>query len=290
MRLFRTMLFVPGCKPGWFAKIPGYGSDTIILDLEDSVPAQLKAEAREQVSNAISALAAQGQRIYVRINRGPYGFDIDDLEAVVQPELEGIVLPKIDGPEDVHGIHMIVSEMEHKKGMNVGATQFVPTLETAKSLYFAYEIGIQERVAALAAPSPANGDVARAVGYQYTHEGLERLYIRSRVVLAARAANVVPVGGLWQNVHDLDGLRKAAQFNRQLGFGGELLLHPSNVPVLNEVYSLSEEQISYYRKMIEVYEKAVQDGSGAVMYEGEHIDLAHIKTAKEMLKWSGVAL
>ena len=104
----------------------------------------------------------------------------------------------------------LVSEIEYKKNIEIGTTKFIATLETARSIYLAYEIAIKERVVALAGVSPANGDVARSVGYQWTPEGLERMYIRSKVVLAARAANIIPIGGLWQDVHDLDGLRKAA--------------------------------------------------------------------------------
>ena len=143
MKPIRTMLFVPGSKPNWFTKILSYGSDTIILDLEDSVPENLKGEARNHVSKAIAPLTKQGQRIYVRINRGPYGFDIDDLDAIIQPELEGIVFPKINGPEDVDTITSIVSEIEYKKQIEIGSTKFIATLETARSIYLAYEIAVR---------------------------------------------------------------------------------------------------------------------------------------------------
>jgi citrate lyase subunit beta / citryl-CoA lyase len=286
MKPIRSMLFVPGSKQQWFNKISEYGSDTIILDLEDSVPPNLKEEARMNVAQTISPLTNKSQRIYVRINRGPYGFNIEDLEAIVQPELEGIVLPKINGPEDIDTLSSIVSEIEHKKNIEIGTTKFIATLETARSIYLAYEIGKMERVVALAGVSPANGDVARSVGYQWTREGLERVYIRSHVVLAARAAEVIPIGGLWQDVHDLQGLKEAAKFNRQLGFAGEMIVHPSNVPVINEVYSPSEQEIAHYKKMIETFETASKTGAGAVLFEGEHIDYAHVNTAKQMLKFA----
>lgn len=283
MRPIRSMLFVPGSKPNWFEKIPTYHSDAIILDLEDSVPENLKNEARGHVTKAISSLTEEGQRIYVRINRGAYGFNISDLEAVIRPELEGLLLPKLNGPEDVETLTSIVSEIEYEKKIKIGSTKFIATLETARSIYLAYEIALKERVVGIAGLSAKNGDVARSVGYQWTKEGLETLYLRSKVVLAARAANVIPIGGLWQDVHDLEGLRNSATFNRQLGFAGELILHPSNVPIINETYSLTEEEISYYRGMIETFKEAEKKGSGAVIYEGEHIDYAHVRTAKQML-------
>ena len=214
----------------------------------------------------------------------PYGFNISDLESVIQPDLEGIVLPKIDGPEDVETLTSIVSEIEFNKKIEHGSIKFIAILETARSLYMAYEIAVKERVVAIAGLSSKNGDVARSVGYQWTPEGLETLYFRSKVVLAARAANVLPIGGLWQDVHNLEGLRTHAKFNRQLGFVGEMILHPSNVPIINEEYSLSDEEIAYYEGMIQTFDQALKEGSGAVMYQGDHIDYAHVKTAKQLLE------
>jgi len=283
MKPIRSMLFVPGSKEKWFDKIPGYNTDTVILDLEDSVPDNLKDKARDQVSKAVEPLSKQGQRVYIRINKGPYCFDINDLESVIQPELEGIILPKIDGPEDIDIITSIVSEIEFKKGIEVGSTKFIATLETAKSIHFAYDIAVKERVVGLAGVSPKSGDVERSLGYQWTAEGLERLYIRSHVVLAAKAANVIPIGGLWQDVNDLEGLRKAVSFNRQLGFEGEMIIHPSHVEIVNEVFSISDEQIAYYKGLIDSFEIGVKEGKAAVLYDGEHIDYAHVKTAKQML-------
>ncbi|MBM4763504.1 CoA ester lyase [Bacillus sp. B15-48] len=286
MKPFRSMLFVPGSKQNWFSKLATYYTDSIILDLEDSVPNHLKSEARKNVTAAIAPLTEQKQRIYVRVNRGPYGFSIEDLEAIIQPELEGVVLPKIDGPEDIETLTSIVSEIEYKKNLKIGSTKFVATLETARSIYFAYEIAVKERVICLAGVSPKNGDVARSLGYQWTVEGDERLYIRSKVVLAARAANVLPIGGLWQDVHNLDGLRKAAMGNRKLGFVGEMVVHPSNVSIINEIYSPSEAEIIHYKGMIDAFEKAEKEGIAAILYEGEHIDYAHVKTARQILKFA----
>jgi len=287
MKPIRSLLFVPGSRPNWFGKILSYGADAVILDLEDSVPVTKKGEARDDVSAAIPALSQGGQRLYVRVNKGPYNFDTEDLEAVIHPGLEGIVLPKVNGPEDVDVLISLVSDIEFRKNMEIGATKFIVTLETARSIYMAYEIAVKDRVIGIAGISAKNGDVARSVGFRWTPEGLESLYLKSKVVLAARAAGVMPIGGLWQDVHDLDGLKTSALFNRQLGFAGELVLHPSNVPVINEVYSPSAEEIAYYKGMIETFEQAEKEGKGAVLYEGEHIDYAHVKTARQILEQAG---
>ena len=114
-------------------------------------------------------------------------------------------------------------------------------------------------------------------------EGRETLYLKSRIVMAARAAGKLPVGGVWQQVHDLDGLRKAAERDRALGMSGELALHPSNIVTINAVYSPTPEQVAYYKGMIEALEKAQAGGRASVIYEGEHIDIAHVKTARDII-------
>ncbi|MFC4409938.1 HpcH/HpaI aldolase/citrate lyase family protein [Chungangia koreensis] len=282
MRNYRTLLFVPAIKRDWFKKIPAYGTDGVILDLEDSVPLQLKEEARRNVEKAIPDLAVEGVHVFVRINRLEE-FDHEDLKAVVQPGLTGIVLPKLDGPEEIEELSCILDSLEVEKGLDRGVVKLLPILETAKSMQLSYEIACCDRVMGIAGLSAKNGDVARALGYQWTMEGLETLFMRSKVVMAARAAGVQPIGGLWQDVHNIEGLRRSASFNRQLGFVGELILHPSNAPVVNEIYAPSDEDIEYYSGMVQAFEAAEQNGESAILYRGEHIDYAHVKTAREIL-------
>jgi citrate lyase subunit beta / citryl-CoA lyase len=108
MKRYRTLLFVPGIKKKWFENITSSQADGIILDLEDSVPVDLKSEARQYVSEAIPVLFSKGIKIFIRINNRANGFDKDDIKAVVKEGLQGIVLPKIDGPD----------EIEHYRGNN----------------------------------------------------------------------------------------------------------------------------------------------------------------------------
>jgi len=284
MQPIRSFLFVPGHRAAWIDKVPGYHADAVILDLEDSVPSAQKAEARALVREKIDFLARCGERVYVRINRSPFIYDMDDLLAVVVPGLEGVVLSKPNGPEDMHMAAMMVSEVETRNGIGLGTIGLVPTLETARSLQYVHEIALHPRVTALASASARNGDVARSVGFQWTREGLESLAWKTSTVIAARAAGKMPLAGLWQEVHDLDGLRVAAAAHRCLGFVGEMLLHPSNVPVVNEVYSPSAEEVAYYQGMVDAFERAQAEGRAALIYDGEHIDYAHVKTARGIVE------
>ncbi len=283
MRPIRSFLFVPGHRESWIDRVAGHGADAVILDLEDSVPADHKPAARALVARKIAGLAAAGQRVYVRINRSPALYDFDDILAVTRAGLEGLVLSKPGGPEDIQIAAALVSEAEMRAGLPLGRIALTPTLETARSMQLAYEIALNPRVNAICGASAKNGDSARALGIEWSPEGRETLYMWQRTVMAARAAGKMPLGGLWQDVHDLAGLESYARRNRAHGFMGEMILHPSNVAVVNRAYTPTPEEIRYFKGMIETYEKAAAQGIGAVIYDGDHIDLAHVQTARAVV-------
>ncbi|KXU82873.1 citryl-CoA lyase [Caballeronia megalochromosomata] len=283
MKPIRSFLFVPGNKPTWIEKVVDAKADALILDLEDSVPHDLKVEARGIVRSKLAWLAKARQRTFVRINRSPHLYDFEDILAVVGPHVEGIVISKPCGPEDIDCVSMMLSEAEYRNGVPLGTTRVIPLLETARALELAYEIACKARVAALCGATAKNADVARALGYVWSPDGRESLYLKSRAVMAARAAGKLPIGGVWQQVHDLDGLRQSARQDRALGMTGELLLHPSNVATVNEIYSPSAEELAYYEGMIAALDKAQGEGRASTIYDGEHIDIAHAKTAREII-------
>jgi citrate lyase subunit beta/citryl-CoA lyase len=279
------VLYVPGHKASWIEKIPTFGADAVTLDLEDSVPDHLKIEARRIVAAAIPRLRGCASRLYVRTNKGRFAYDFEDLRAVVQPGLAGIVVTKAEDPTDIEALSRMVAEVEHAKDMTVGTTTLIPPIETARAAQFVFEIASNPRVEQIVAVSARGADLERNLGFTWTPQGIETLYHRSQAVIASRAAGKrFPIGGMWQEVHDLEGLRKQALFNKQLGFSGEIVLHPTNVPVINEVYSPSDEQLAHYRGMIEAFAAAEKQGQGAILYKGEHIDIAHVQTARDFLE------
>jgi citrate lyase subunit beta/citryl-CoA lyase len=283
MKPIRSFLFVPGNKASWIEKSVSSKADALILDLEDSVPPAQKAEARGIVQSKLAWLVEQKQRVWVRINRSPHLYDFEDILAVVSPHVEGIVISKPIGPEDIHTVSSMLSEAEYRNGVTIGHTMVIPLLETARSLQFAYEIALCERVPAIVGATAKNADVARALKTVWSLDGRETLYLKSRIVMAARAAGKLPIGGVWQQVHDLEGLRISSEKDRALGMSGELLLHPSNVPTVNQMYSPSAEEVAFYEGMIAAMEAAQAEGRASCIYDGEHIDIAHIKTAREII-------
>ena len=284
MRLLRSLLFVPAHREGWAAKAGRAGADAVIIDLEDSVPEAEKAAARRLAAQTIDSIgeAYPAMTILVR----PNALDTDhfgkDLAAVVRPGLEGLLLPMIYTAREVLDFAALLDHFEIEAGLARGTVEFIPTLETAQSLVNCESIAAAHpRVASLMAAAARDADVSREVGFEWTPEGLETLHYRSKAVLACRAAGLrYPIVGLWQEITDLDGLRTFAEGNRRLGFAGQVVIHPSHVAVVNEVYAPDPATVERFRRMIAAFEVAQSQGQAAALFEGEHVDIAHIKTAR----------
>lgn len=283
MKPIRSFLFVPGNKESMLDKAARAGADALILDLEDSVPPDEKLAARTLVAAKIPELVAQGQRIWVRVNRTAHVYDLEDILAVVQPGVEGIYISKPWGPEDVHMASCMIAEAESRQNMEIGSVGLIPLLETARSMQLCFEIAEIPRVTGIVGATAKNADVGRALKYVWTPEGRESEYMKSRVVMAARAAGKMPIGGIWQQIKDLDGLAKSSAFDRQLGMAGELALHPMQVETINRTYTPTADEVEFYQGMIDALEAAQAKGRASVMYDGEHIDIAHAKTARDII-------
>lgn len=287
MKPTRSLLFVPGHREGWAEKAVAAGADAVILDLEDSVPQDLKAEARRRVAETIGSLRKAHPKlgIYVRLNALETGMAGDDLEAVAVPGCDGFLPPKTYGARDIIWFDALVDHFERKNGVAPGTLEFILSLETARA-YAECEamLAVSPRCATLFAGTARDADVSRSIGFEFTPGGEETLYLRSRAVLAVRAAGKdFPIVGLWQDLKDDDGAWQFARSNKKLGFRGMVSIHPKHVAIANQVFMPSEGEVAFYRGMIDAFEAGLKEGRAAVAYEGMHIDLAHVKTARDVI-------
>jgi citrate lyase subunit beta/citryl-CoA lyase len=282
----RSLLYVPGNKLDWMLKAPKYGADALIFDLEDAVPPEQKVASRAIIRQALEALAAQPRpRLFVRINGMTTGLARDDLAAVICPALFGVYLPKADGPEEIAQLDAWLGELEAAAGLEAGRIFIRPLLETARGHRECYEIAMASpRVAYLGTGGGGQGDIARALGYRETPSGLETLYLRSKVLLDVRTAGITnPIGGLWDRIHDLDGLRAHCERERSLGYQGLHAIHPSHVPIINEVFSPTPEEVAYWQGLVAAVEAGQRQGTAAVVYAGRMVDIAHLTHARDMV-------
>ena len=281
----RSVMFVPGNKEDWMRKAPQYGADALILDLEDSVPENEKDRARLLVSKMVEELGSAVTTIFVRVNRLETGLTGYDLEAITSPHLYGVLLPKVESPEDVVEVDTLLRFFERKAGMEIGTVCIDPGLETAQAIRQAYDIAIAvDRVAHMGGSGGKGGDTARSIGFQWTPEGMETLFIKSKVLVDSRSAGVqFPTSGGWFDIHDLDGLRSLARQLKQLGYTGMHLIHPSHVPVVNEVFTPTPDEIAHWQGLLQAMEERQDEGSAVVIYAGDMVDIAHAETARTML-------
>lgn len=288
MKPVRSLLFVPGNKPDWMEKAVRYGADVLILDLEDSVPDREKKGARPMVKAALKSLNAQGQACNVRVNGFATGLTLDDLEGVICPEISGIAMPKVETVDDMKALDTLLTHLEQRHGLEPGTIKTSLGIETAKALRNAYDIVTScPRVTGLSLAAGPGGDASRSMGYIWSKEGTETLYIRSRAVIEARAAGIqYPTVSSWWDIKDLEGLKRDARLNRSLGFRGQTVMHPTHVPIVNEVFTPSADEIKFYKGLIETFEQAEKSGRASVVYEGDMIDYAMAKTAREMLDFA----
>jgi citrate lyase subunit beta/citryl-CoA lyase len=281
------MLFIPGQKPSWVDKGVAAGADALILDLEDSVPAGMKDEARDAVAETLrtKGAAGPGSDLWVRPNPLVSGLLGADLEAVVGPGLAGLFVPKVFTALDIVRIDALVSHLEQRKGLEPESIPLIVSLETATSMAQCENIAAAApRVASLLGATGPDADVGRELGFEFTPQGYETLYLRSRIVLACRAAGLHhPVCGVWQDIQDQDGFRTFAEDNRRLGYRGIVLIHPSHVAAANETFTPPPEKVAFYREMIAAFHAAEANGHAAIDFHGQHVDLAHVKTAQGVI-------
>lgn len=288
MKPSRSSLFVPGNKPAWMEKAINYGADLLILDLEDSVPHSEKVAARAMVKEGLNGLKKRGQACDVRINGFSTGMTLDDLEGIICPALESVSLPKVETVDDMKQLDTLLTNLEKRHNLEVGTIKTPLGLETAKGMYNAYNIAVLcPRVINIGLAAGPGGDASRSVGYIWSKEGRETLYLRSKIVLDARAAGIqYPTISSWWDIKDLEGLEQDARFNRQLGYRGQTVMHPSHVPVVNKVFTPTAEEIEFYKGMIEALKEAEKRGTAAIVYQGDMVDYAMAKTAMEMLDFA----
>ena len=278
---------MPANRESMLAKAAAYGADALVFDLEDSVPLAEKPKARALAREYIGKLR-DTTLIYVRVNALQTGMLEDDLDAIAVEGLASIRVPKAESAEDVRRVDALLTRIEKERGLRAHAIEICPSLESAKGVWFAYEIASSSpRVRSIMCGTAENGDLQGDLGYTWTADGEEKLYVRSRVLLAARAAGVEHVlDGAFSNVRDAQALRVDCEAARKLGYRGRSVIHPNQIETVNRVFRPTEEELDYYRRVVQAFDEAVARGSAAITVDGRLVDYAMAATAKRVIAWA----
>ena len=277
---WRSLLFVPVTAQRFVDKAHTRGADAIILDLEDAIAPHEKEAARVALPAAAHTIAATGTDLCVRINR-PLELAIADIAAAVMPEVTALMLPKIMGPEHVCLLSEVVGAREVALGLALGHTRFIALVETPQALAHLNAIAMADsRMLALGL---GNEDLATELD---AVPGGDSLYpFAMLTVAAARAAGIAPFGtvGKFADFVDLEGYRAGLRRSRALGFSCTACIHPAQVAIVNEEYGVSEAQLQHARRLVYAFEQALQQGQGAVAFEGAMVDLPVAQRARALL-------
>jgi citrate lyase subunit beta/citryl-CoA lyase len=283
---YRSMLYVPGHKPDWMLKAEGYDADALLFDLEDAVPLESKELARVSAAEALARPTDRGR--FVRVNAWGSGFLLADLDAVVRPGLTGVFLPKTAEPSDVIAIDRILTELEVDRGLTPGSIEISPICETAEGVYRHYEICLATpRIRRAGTVGHAvSGDLTHALGVtSSTEEATEALHFTVRSGLEARAVGIEHIiGGMTAVIDDLDLVRRVALRARAVGATCATVIHPAHVPIVNEVFSPSDDEVRRARELVVAMAEALERGDAAARYDGRMIDYAQVRSGQDLLE------
>ena len=260
-------------------------ADALVFDLESAIPRAEAGKAREICRRVLDDAEAERPALFIRVSDARSEEQEHDLDAVVCSSLHAVLLPQVIDASDVLATDEALARAERAAGVPIGRTLIMPLVESANAVRTAFEIAsASPRVAYMGGATSRGGDLARSIGYRFSKEGRETLYLRSKVLIDMRAAGVAnPISGLWGIVDDLDGLQRFAEESRDLGYEGLMAIHPSHLGIINRVFSPSEAEIAQWREIITAMEEAEAEGRGAIRLGGRLIDAAHVHTARQQL-------
>jgi citrate lyase beta subunit len=295
LRTPRSVLAVPGSNLGMAEKALASDADAVFLDLEDAVAPNEKAEARPKVVRALQELDWQDRQTLYRANALDTPYFYRDLIEVVEAagdRLDAVMVPKVQRPDDLHVVATLLSQLELAVDLELGEIQIEAQIESAEGLVNVD--GIARATERLTALHFGPGDYAasvrmpqRSIGtmdeWDEVYPGHRFHYAMQRIVVAARAAGLRAVDGPVADHRDEEGLRQSCLLARSLGFDGKWCIHPAQIEVVNEVFSPTEGEVEWAKKVVEAYEEANVAGSGAITVDGQMIDAASIRMAKTTL-------
>lgn len=276
----RSLLYVPGDKENMLAKAGQRGADALILNLEDAVAPGNKELARLAVSRALGTKAFGHAEVVVRIN--PLDTDIGyrDLLEVMRGGPDAILLPKVRGVEEVRFAAWTIERLESLHGLPVGSTRIMCMIESVAGILAAEAVAAcHPRVTALLFGA---NDLSTEIGCDPAPDGRALLYAASKLVLAARAANIDAIDSPHMVVGDLEGLARSARAARELGFTGKSAIHPEQIGPINDAFSPGAAEVAWARRVMELIGEG-QAGPGAALLDGQLIEAPHLVRARRIL-------
>ncbi len=269
-RLRRTMMFIPGNNPHMLQDAQIYGSDAIMMDLEDSVSLSEKDAARLLVYNALKTVDYGDTEMVVRINALSSAYGRKDVKAVISAGCKVIRMPKTENAAEIIELDQEIEKVEKELGCEPGQTKILAAIESAEGVLNAYAIAkASPRMTGIALGAE---DYCTNLKTTRSKEGTELLFARQTIVVAARAAGIDALDTVYSDLTDLDTFRKEVQLIKQLGFDGKSVIHPMQIPIVNRIFAPTMEEINKARDILKGIKQAEDAGSGVLAVNGKMVD------------------
>ena len=279
--LFRSLIFVPGNNPRFLEKAKSLSADVVCFDLEDSVPDKEKKNARTLIKSALKKRNQYSSSVFARTNSPDSNKIEADLKEIVQKGIDGIVIPKVNSAKEIKKIEKIISSLEKKR--KIRGIRLIPSIESALGVMNCYEIAsASKRIDAIVF---GIFDLLNDIGIEYTKGNPPGAkYSRYKIPVAATAAGVYAIDGIWQDIKDTSGLKKDCEVGKSLGYVGKSVIYPDQIRTVHKIFHPNKTEISWAKKVCNVYKKSTKKGKGAVVVDGKMIDEVHYKRAKALLE------
>ena len=274
-RPHRSVLYIPGSKERALEKASGLACDAIIFDLEDAVAPEDKANARETLANALAAMDFGPRAQLVRIN----GFDTDwgaaDLDVIALARPQAVLLPKVNGPADIEELARRLDARPE-----TAETRIWAMTETPAGVLNAAEIAKAPRMGGFVM---GTNDLIKDMNCRPRPDRLPLQMALQTCLMAARAAGILAVDGVYNAFKDEAGLEAECEQGRDLGFDGKTLIHPAQLAVANRVFAPDAAALDLARRQIEAYQAALAESKGVAVVDGKIVENLHIVTARRLL-------
>ena len=281
MKARRALLYMPGDDFRKIHKSTTLGIDCICMDLEDGVALNRKGKARKVICESLSSIDFGQANRLVRINCVGSGLEVDDLEAILPYQPDGIVIPKVNSKDQVQFVSSQISAWEEKSKSPKGGIRLLVLVESAQAMIHLAEIAQADpRIESLIFGAD---DYAVNIGAKRSQNGNEVLYARSKVVTYAAAFNLQAIDMVYIDFHDNDGLLLEARQGADLGFSGKQIIHPNQVSIVQDAFTPNAAEIKDAQRLVDEFNKYQTAGVGAFALEGKMIDAPLIKAAERVL-------
>ena len=267
--LFRSVLYIPGSRARALDKARGLDVDAIIFDLEDAVAPDEKAAARETLAGELKAGGYGHRAKLVRINGLDTDWGKDDARAVAEMDCDAVLVPKVEETAHVDAVRTLAHHLP-----------VWCMIETPRGVMNAQEIADHDAVAGFIM---GTNDLAKDIGCATGGDRMAMMTALQWALMAARAAGIFCVDGVFNAFKDDDGLTFECEQGRALGMDGKTLIHPAQVDITNAVFAPSDDQIDLSRRQIEAYDAAIAKGEAVAVVDGKIVENLHVETAKRLI-------